>query len=387
MVDVVPRALSELPEIVFEPERFELTDGRLELSGRWYGVEGRRFIRPSLTFLHDGGETRLLADLEHKPWAAESGERWHAAFPCDAKLDDGAAELTVAPDLTVELPIPKGLPARRDGQNLTATRPRRGASAAPEDSRPSALATATPLLKAAPETDERAAQTQALSAARAEIATLRRRVDQMNAELEQQRSRFARELGEAQDGTADAVRSRDEAIAMRRKAIEARQIAEKTIEQALAVRGKAKKAAEQALAEREDAVSRLDQALAPLEKAVAQRDDALRQRDVAVTQRDEARGGRSKAVTQRDEARARGDETVSELKRVTSARDELAAAHEQLRANYEKAVTTRGVPHATRHATSESPAQRPRGQWLAVAIPVIALLVVTLAVVLILSSN
>jgi hypothetical protein len=429
MVDILPRALSELPEIVFEPERFEFKDGRLELSGRWYGVEGRRFMRPSLTFLRDDGETRLLADLEHKPWAAASGEQWHAAFPCDGELDAGVdGELSVAPDLTVELPIPKGLPAGRDAQNesvkprrvaepdhdaeppedaqppedaeprrvgespkvaepLAAVKPRSETSIALEDKRPSARATATPIREAAVDADTERAQTQALSSARAEIATLRKRLDHMTAELEEQRSRFARELSEAHEATAEAVRSRDEALAMRRKAIEARQMAEKTIELALAVRAKAKKAAERALAEREEAVARLDQALAEREAEVARRDDALSQRDHALTQHVQALEERSMAVTQRDEARAQRDQTVSDLKRVASERDELTAAHEQLRANYEKALTTRGAPLATRHATIESPAQRRQGQWLAVAIPVIALLVVTLAVTLILSSH
>ena len=51
----------------------------------------------------------MLAVLEHKPWAPEEGEEWIAAFSWTgerAKLDE--AELTVSPDLAVQLPLPDG---------------------------------------------------------------------------------------------------------------------------------------------------------------------------------------------------------------------------------------------------------------------------------------
>ena len=61
--------------IAFEVERLEQADGgRVEVEGRWFGVRGRRFVRPTLTLLVDGAEQRYLADLEQKPWAAEDGE-------------------------------------------------------------------------------------------------------------------------------------------------------------------------------------------------------------------------------------------------------------------------------------------------------------------------
>src|SRR5918999_1342196 len=36
------------PGVSFEVERFAWADGRLEVTGRWYGIRGRRFLRPSL---------------------------------------------------------------------------------------------------------------------------------------------------------------------------------------------------------------------------------------------------------------------------------------------------------------------------------------------------
>src|SRR5215218_6178761 len=93
----------------FELDRFQWSeDGRLELEGRWFGVRGRRFVRPVLTLRVGGGRRRLLAVLEHKPWAADEGAAWIAAFPWEGSHEDvGDAELEVGA-LTVDLPPPGG---------------------------------------------------------------------------------------------------------------------------------------------------------------------------------------------------------------------------------------------------------------------------------------
>src|SRR4051812_23164004 len=101
----------------FEVERFEWTSSdRLEVAGRWFGLRGHRFMRPAL-FVEAGDERRrLLALLEHKPWAAEEGEPWMAAFswPGDP-VDLAAAELAVAPNVAVELPPVRAPRARGRG--------------------------------------------------------------------------------------------------------------------------------------------------------------------------------------------------------------------------------------------------------------------------------
>jgi hypothetical protein len=75
-VRATPRSVS------LDVERVELTDeGSLVIDGRWYGVRGQRFVRPALMLSTGGERRRLLADVEHKPWSAEEGERWLAAFP------------------------------------------------------------------------------------------------------------------------------------------------------------------------------------------------------------------------------------------------------------------------------------------------------------------
>jgi hypothetical protein len=90
------------------------------VAGRWFGVRGRRFVRPTLTVSHKDAEVRALADLEHKPWAAEDGEVWTAAFSVDDGLDGAREiELSVAPDITVELRR-KGRKLARPGDTLAA---------------------------------------------------------------------------------------------------------------------------------------------------------------------------------------------------------------------------------------------------------------------------
>src|SRR5438270_338285 len=93
--------------VSFELERFERSDGRLELSGRWFGVRGMRFVRPTLILsFEDSTSSRALADLEHKPWAPLDGERWEAAFPCGEDAGVLDAELAVAPGIAIPLPAP-----------------------------------------------------------------------------------------------------------------------------------------------------------------------------------------------------------------------------------------------------------------------------------------
>jgi hypothetical protein len=105
-----------LPGVTFEVERFEWTAGdRLTVVGRWFGLRGHRFLRPTLDVDVAGEHRRMLADLEHKPWAAEEGEEWVAAFRWrgePARFED--AELTVSPDLAVRLPAPDNSIAEAD---------------------------------------------------------------------------------------------------------------------------------------------------------------------------------------------------------------------------------------------------------------------------------
>jgi hypothetical protein len=76
-------------QIYFELDRFELSgdEQSAELTGRWFGVRGRRFVRPTLILAAGDDRHRLLADMAHKPWAAEEGADWVAAFPICSSPD------------------------------------------------------------------------------------------------------------------------------------------------------------------------------------------------------------------------------------------------------------------------------------------------------------
>src|SRR6185312_10678508 len=244
-----------LERVSFEVERFEPAgDACLEVSGRWFGVRGRRFMRPALTAVTDGREQRMLAVLDHKPWVAEEGGPWRAVFPCPA--DPGAldrAELTVAPDVTVPLPAPSP---------STSGRPRRGGSSR-----------RSPAAKPARERS------------RAEPAA----VSEDRERLRSERDR--------------AVAERDAALAERREAIEA-EVTRRIEELRAEVERERLGAGLAAQAARER-----DQARSDRDEAVRERDEAARERDEAREQRDGAQHQRNRMLAERDSARSRVQET------------------------------------------------------------------------------
>jgi hypothetical protein len=167
MAEAVEPATTGATGVAFELDRIELAGGdRLEVNGRWFGVRGRRFIRPSLTLVADEEHRRLLADLDHKPWAAEDGEPWQATFPYEDQDNQWLeAELNVAPDITVTLPLP----------GASRTRRRRPGSAPPEPGRTATARTATARRGHPP--------SQELVKARREIHRLQREVEHRDAEI------------------------------------------------------------------------------------------------------------------------------------------------------------------------------------------------------------
>lgn len=201
--------------------------GRLEVTGRWYGIRGRRFVRPTLTIMPTGEseEVRALAELEHKPWAAEDGEPWIASFECDASLVAASQiELSVAPDINIALRRP-GRDLARPGDRLIASRsvraPRaRSEAPARRPAPPSAaeverlaaeLAAATRAL--ALERERRTSLDHALEDERAAARQLRAEFGQAQAELELLRAQRAQ--GAATEQELDAAR-RELAEAQRR---------------------------------------------------------------------------------------------------------------------------------------------------------------------------
>lgn len=281
-----PRASASGP-VYFELERLEQTvAGRLELSGRWFGVRGRRFVRPTLTFEAEGQRYRLLADLEHKPWLAEDGSPWTAAFAwqADAGPLEGL-ELSVAPDIVI--PLSEG-----DGGDRPETK-RPGPSASDR-----AAALRRQLQQV---TQELADERKAGGRLREEVEALRVELDTAGGERERIRDEKVR---------ADAAMARQEAALARLSRLEGELDDERrSLEQAERQRDELRRAHRQVQAERDRALDAVEQLRAELQIAGQSHDKALAEREHALRTRDQALSERNQALAERDEF-ARADDSL-----------------------------------------------------------------------------
>jgi hypothetical protein len=197
-VDLVATARgSDDARIEFALDSFDVADGRLVVVGRWYGVTGRRFMRPVLQV---DGARRLIAVLDHKPWPAIEGAEWLAAFPHEGPA--GPSRLQVAPDIAVELP-PAG-PDAGDGRPRPARLARPGPKPKPKpkaEPKPKPKAKAKPARRTPAEREPIDAELEAMRKqkddARAETERLRSELDQTRREAE----RLSEELRHAHTDT------------------------------------------------------------------------------------------------------------------------------------------------------------------------------------------
>jgi hypothetical protein len=233
----------------FALTRFEAVDGaRLEVEGTWSGVRGVRFVRPALVVRDraTGGEKTLLATLDHKPWPANEGEPWVAAFPWpDGRQgaeppDVARTELAVAPSIVVPL---ARVAESEDGGSVTV-------APDPVDALRAELAAAS----------EHARRLEA------EVAYVRRERDALRQELDERDAR-----------AAGAARRREQALEERDTARrEGERAAESARAERDAARAEAETAAERAAArERERAEERLAQLREQLDVVEDERDRAL----------------------------------------------------------------------------------------------------------------
>lgn len=310
--------------ISFELERFERVDGRLELRGRWYGVRGLRFMRPTLTLAFDDGSTaRALADLEHKPWAPFDGEPWQAAFASPAQ--DGAldAELAVSPGIAIPLPAPgDGLP---DADPIAVLPP----------------ATAEPRKKStsAPARRKRAAVADELAVLRDETQRLRQEPIRLRAELdrsEQLRKDVEEELERLKLDADGAVARRDAAVDRFEDANADRDEAIRTRDEAVRAQNQLAQARKDALRERDAAIRARDDALHERDRTVARLRESMTERDATVGARDEAAGELEKVAGERDQAIAARDAAVAERDAAVAQRKQLGAERDRLRRELEK---------------------------------------------------
>jgi hypothetical protein len=303
------RIVTRLEPASFEVERFELADNAcLELRGRWSGVRGRRFMRPALISVADGREQRILAVLDHKPWNAEDGETWLAAFPCP---EDPAAlaeaELTVAPGVTVPLPPPtaRGAGRRRPRAATRRSGPRQGDRKLAEDASEGGRV------------ENRGDSHDRLTL---EQEAVLRSSDEAAAELDAAKQECERLRGQHRQ----ALEARDQAIAARQESIEAE------------VRVRIEDL--RAEAERERAGARLAaQTARERDEARSGRDEAARERDEARAEREHAQRARNRMLAERDTARSSIEEVTRQWEltaglgtRRTLERDALAIECERL---------------------------------------------------------
>ena len=334
----VPGAASS--EVDFELERFERTaEDRLEISGRWYGLRGRRFVRPVLNLNTGGTRRRAIALLEHKPWAADDGKTWLAAFrwPDGAGVIEGA-ELEVGPGLIVELPAP-------GGKANTAVR---------------------------------------VSALRPHVPTPPGRKfhtagEEPGAEVGEPSARAAREAparggessGRGVPGGSRAPASRLEWTPAPPRDVMTAALAERN--EALAARDEAERERVTALNDRDDALSRRDAALRDVDRAGAERDDAIaerdrlaselervtRERDIAHAERNRTRQDSEAVARERDQAAAERDAARSELSRAIPARAEAIRERDAETVRADRAESERDTAFAERKSAV---AQRDRAR-------------------------
>jgi hypothetical protein len=337
---------------IFELERFEWTaPDRLELTGVWTGLRARRFIRPTLVLETDAGRRRLLALLEHKPWSADDGAGWIAAFAWTGEpAEVESAQLNVASGIDIELPPPRratgNRPPRRfrhravsrDASRDDAAEPAPSGVVAPpaEIERPE-----PPDAPAVPEAPE------AHAASEPAVDDPAHPVDARTVRAVVERARAA-EVRVGQLAT-----ERDEAVA-RRKAIAAELSALKqSHEQALSrVRAQEREIATTMLSEGAELRARIekdrDAAHRARDAALSERDEAQRVRDEAVQARERAVAERKQALAERKSAFRERDKAFSERDRAVRAREEAIAAQEMALNERDEANRDREMAYAER---------------------------------------
>ncbi len=279
------------PPAGFEVESLRAGNGRLEVRGRWQGVRGRRFVRPSLSALTAERPARVLADLEHKPWAPD-GEQWVAVFPWSAPLPEGGElELAVAPDLAVALTVSR---TPDPGTVVLATRPEDPAERAAARPGPS-IHTPDPFAGPA------------------------RPVDPRREERER----------------------RDAALADRERAFEEREVAQVEREAVLVLREATLEESEAALRDQAVILRKRDELIARRHELVTERDAALAERDAAVRERDAMQVRHDQATAARAAAEQRREAMIAQLERDRRAEHEHLTARDALERELADATAAR----------------------------------------------
>ena len=332
----VPGAAST--EVDFELERFERTGpDRIEIAGRWYGLRGRRFVRPVLNLRTGGGSRRrAIALLEHKPWAADDGETWLAAFTWPkGAADIEGAELEVGPGLAVELPAPGAASLGRP--RVSALRPYAPTPSVTVRADPEAPEGqgAPPRDRDAPRYVDTPPRPPRDGAAVRRSAPAWEPAERAPAAREHQGDGVAPPRGRSAARPWDApdAPQRARAVSPPRDVLTAA-FAER--DEAVTTRDAAERDRVQALVERDDALSRRDAALRDADRAAEERDEA-------VAERDRLRSEIDRITHERDVADAERKRTLTDAEAVERDRDQAAAERDAARAELARALPARDV--------------------------------------------
>jgi hypothetical protein len=258
-------------------------------------------VRPVLNVNTGGTRRRAIALLEHKPWAADDGKRWLAAF----RWPDGAgsiesAELEVGPGLIVSLPAPGG--KANTALRVSALRPH------------------------VPTPPSRKFHTE----------------DELGPEGDEPSGRAAETAGTGPGRRAGRRSSTEWTPAPPRDVLTAA-LAER--DEAAAARDEAERERVTALNDRDDALSRRDAALRDVDRAGAERDDALAERDRLASELE-------RITRERDIAHAERNRTLQDLEAVARERDQAAAERDAARSELSRVIPARA--DAIRERDSEA---------------------------------
>jgi hypothetical protein len=285
-----PGSVAQVGRVAFELSRFEVVGDCCQVEGRWFGVRGRRFMRPALTLLVDGQPIRLLADLADKPWAAEDGETWKATFPYTIERPaPREAELTVAPDLTITLPVPerlgvaaRGKSASRRGDGSRERGHRRAAGGSDVSADPAAERLDRPRRRSRSsvggEREDADALIRELVELRDTQGRLRMRLDRAEAD----RAKTAQRLDEVSRKLREVMQEREESSAARDRIAGELDAVQRERAESVAERDTAQRERSRMAADREAAQRTHDEVLQASEAAGAARDRALSERGAAL---------------------------------------------------------------------------------------------------------
>jgi chromosome segregation ATPase len=410
--------MSSVGELVFALERFEATDAdRLEVVGRWQGLEGRRLGRPVLTVLTEGGRRRRLTALPGGQLTATGADApWRASFAWDGDpASVESAELELGRRLVVELPRPRRRRRRSVDSGLRPSTAVAADAPAPigddvraqlaelrsqmQDLRRERDAAAAPLAElreqhGALEDDHAAAEREAedlrdeRDAAHAELGRLREALASTQAQLEAARAERDAARGETGSAGSELERARTELEQARSETESVRAELERTraalestrteltsaqgdvaerdrgVEAAVAALEAARREHEEAIAEaRADAVRRVEaerESSAGLrEKLAAAREDAERaKREAAAAIEAEAQETEKLRVEARS-AREEAEQTVAgERAEAARLREELASREPAPNGEVEDTAARRMLDRVSRDLERERAASR-----------------------------